>query len=104
MIRESVIENYLVSECKKLGIKIRKVQWIGRRGCPDRLLIYKGGVFVELKRPKGGELSFHQIQEQKMLVENGFKVVNICTKEEVDQFINSEVLPKCKKTKKNKKP
>ena len=89
MIRESVIENYLVKKCRELKIPIRKVAWIGRRGCPDRLILYKGGIFVELKRPKGGKLSHHQVVEHELLIRNGFKVVNACTKEEVDLLINS---------------
>lgn len=86
---ESGIEKYLVMRCKNKGIPIRKVQWIGRRGCPDRLLLYRGGIFIELKRPKGGKLSLHQLREHKLLQDTGFKVLNISTKEEVDNLIES---------------
>lgn len=57
-MRESQIEKYLVKRVKALGGEVRKVQWIGRRGAPDRLvmlpadLVWYGAtssVWVELK-------------------------------------------------------
>lgn len=38
-MRESTIERHAVRRAKALGGEIRKVQWIGRRGAPDRLLM-----------------------------------------------------------------
>lgn len=38
-MRESKIEAYLVKRVKALGGEVRKVQWIGRRGAPDRLVM-----------------------------------------------------------------
>ena len=38
-MRESVIEKYLVQRVKALGGEVRKVNWIGRRGAPDRLVM-----------------------------------------------------------------
>ncbi|MBA4315591.1 MAG: hypothetical protein C0422_09750 [Alcaligenaceae bacterium] len=38
-MRESQIEKYLVKRVKELGGEVRKVQWIGRRGAPDRLVM-----------------------------------------------------------------
>jgi hypothetical protein len=37
--RESDIEKHLVKRVKELGGEVRKVQWIGRRGAPDRLVM-----------------------------------------------------------------
>jgi hypothetical protein len=37
--RESDVEAYLVERVKALGGEIRKVQWIGRNGAPDRLVM-----------------------------------------------------------------
>lgn len=60
-MRESIIEAYLVACVKELGGETRKVQWIGRDGAPDRLVMlperfYESGpsrpafsLFVELK-------------------------------------------------------
>ena len=38
-MRESQIEKHLVKRVKELGGEVRKVQWIGRRGAPDRLVM-----------------------------------------------------------------
>lgn len=38
-MRESQIEKYLCDRVKELGGEVRKVQWIGRRGAPDRLVM-----------------------------------------------------------------
>jgi len=38
-MRESQIEKHLVAKVKALGGEVRKVQWIGRRGAPDRLVM-----------------------------------------------------------------
>lgn len=38
-LRESDIEKHLVKRVKALGGEVRKVQWIGRRGAPDRLVM-----------------------------------------------------------------
>jgi hypothetical protein len=36
---ERDIEAYLVSRVEALGGEVRKVQWVGRRGAPDRLVM-----------------------------------------------------------------
>ena len=66
-MRESQIEAHLVKRVKELGGEVRKVQWIGRRGAPDRLVMlpasWKGRrtsgfwdspttIWVELKNPE----------------------------------------------------
>lgn len=38
-MRESTIEDHLVKRVKALGGEVRKVQWVGRRGAPDRVLM-----------------------------------------------------------------
>lgn len=38
-MRESVVEAHLVKRVKALGGEVRKVQWIGRRGAPDRVVM-----------------------------------------------------------------
>jgi hypothetical protein len=39
-MRESQIEKYLVAKVKELGGEVRKVQWVGRRGAPDRVVFF----------------------------------------------------------------
>ena len=52
-MRESEIEQYLVTKVREKGGEVRKVKWIGRNGAPDRLVMLKGihnhAVWVELK-------------------------------------------------------
>lgn len=61
-MRERDIEKHLVRRVKELGGEVRKLQWIGRRGAPDRLVMLPHGrragfnasiktFFVELKAP-----------------------------------------------------
>lgn len=57
-IRERDIERYLVDRVKALGGEVRKVQWVGRGGAPDRLVMLPGfggrraqTIFVEVKNP-----------------------------------------------------
>lgn len=38
-MRESQIEAYLAKRAKELGGEVRKVEWVGRRGAPDRLVM-----------------------------------------------------------------
>lgn len=71
-MRERDIEAYLVKRVKAMGGEVRKVQWIGRRGAPDRLVMlpenWSGGrceaefIWVELKAP-GVKPEPHQMRE-----------------------------------------
>ena len=38
-MRERDIERHLVRRVKEIGGEVRKVQWVGRRGAPDRLVM-----------------------------------------------------------------
>lgn len=53
--RESDVEAYLVERVEALGGEIRKAQWSGRNGAPDRLAMLPGGrtLWFELKTPGG---------------------------------------------------
>jgi len=51
-IRETVIERYLVTQCRKNGFLCLKFTSPARGGVPDRLIISPSGTpFVELKKP-----------------------------------------------------
>jgi hypothetical protein len=73
--REKAVENELKLRVRVAGGVCEKVRALGTRGFFDRLVVLPappaGGyeimarpriLFVELKRPKGGRLSAHQIQ------------------------------------------
>lgn len=70
---------------KEIEAKLRKMveahgglclKWVcpGWTGVPDRILLLPGGhiYFVELKRPKGGQISRMQIWWQERLAKLGF--------------------------------
>jgi hypothetical protein len=67
-MRESKIEKALVRRVREARGEVRKVQWVGRRGAPDRLVMLPGRnpVLVELKAPKG-RLSKLQEREHEIL-------------------------------------
>jgi hypothetical protein len=78
-VRERDVEKHLVKKVKEAGGEIRKVQWIGRRGAPDRLVLLPGyrrlgesahrdvhvaprTLWIELKKP-GEKPEPHQSRE-----------------------------------------
>lgn len=100
-MRESTIEKYLVQRVKELGGEVRKVQWIGRRGAPDRLVMgvaccarlwpgddlsYTTHVWVELKAP-GEKPEAHQVREHERMRKMGQRVVVIDSIEGVDALL-----------------
>ena len=86
-MRERDVEMYLTDRVKAEGGEIRKVQWIGRRGAPDRRVMLPGlQCWVELKAPDG-KLEPHQVREIQRMRENGEDVRVIRTPDEVDQLI-----------------
>jgi hypothetical protein len=81
-LRERDIEAYLVKQVKATGGLVRKVQWPGRRGAPDRLVSWparlggRGPLFVELKAP-GEKLDDHQEHEHALMRAFGMSVIVI---------------------------
>jgi len=97
-MRESEIEHYLVKRVKSMGGEVRKVQWIGRRGAPDRLVMMPPGIviypgpeygytiWVELKAP-GKKPEPHQLREHKRMQAMGQRVEVIDSLEAVDKLL-----------------
>lgn len=49
--KETVLEEDICAEAEAAGWFVRKVQWTGRRGAPDRVFIRNGRVvWIEFKR------------------------------------------------------
>jgi hypothetical protein len=106
-MRESIIERHLVKRVKELGGEVRKVQWIGRRGAPDRLVMLpetcitdecEGGVYytdtfpaqtvwVELKAT-GVKPETHQLREHERMRAMGQRVVVIDSIEGVEELLS----------------
>ena len=91
-MRESQVENYLVMRIKLHDGLCRKIAYIGKRGCPDRLVGFPNGrtALVELKRPDGIARD-EQEREHRRLRAVGFTVVVLSTLAEVDDFVSEMV-------------
>lgn len=96
-MRERDIERYLVKSVEELGGECRKVQWIGRRGAPDRLVMLPLGtrvgafsscrtIWVELKAP-GKVAESHQEREHKRMARMGQVVLVIDSHDAVDALL-----------------
>lgn len=108
-MRESQIEDYLVARVKELGGEVRKVQWIGRRSAPDRLVMLPEPaigwsrfvdqqractIWVEVKNPEtiktfpADARERAQRREHERMRELGQRVVVIGTIEQVDELLS----------------
>lgn len=107
-MRESEIEKYLVKRVKELGGEVRKVQWIGRRGAPDRIVMLPWRtaspalckalgvpegtprqarcIWVELKAP-GKKPEPHQVREHDRMRAMGQSVSVVDSFERVDEVL-----------------
>lgn len=97
-MRERDIEDYLVKRVKAMGGEVRKVQWIGRVGAPDRLVmlpfnesLYSGRlkttVWVELKAP-GAKPRPSQLREHDRMRAMGQRVEVIDSLEGVEALLS----------------
>lgn len=91
-MRERDIERHLVKRVKELGGEVRKVQWIGRRGAPDRLVMLpdklgrRRGFWVELKAP--GEVpERHQEREHGRMKRMGEPVFVVDSIDQVEALL-----------------
>jgi hypothetical protein len=98
-MRERDIERELVKRVQAMGGEVRKVQWVGRRGAPDRLVMLsrhdvRSGRYssvrtfwVELKatgvKPPG-----HQLREHARMRTMGQTVVVIDSIEGVEELLS----------------
>lgn len=103
-MRESKIEAYLVARVKALGGEVRKVQFIGRRGAPDRLVMLAArtltpslecawcnpagrAIWVELKAT-GVKPEAHQLREHARMRKMGQCVVVVDSFQLVDEVLS----------------
>ena len=87
-MRESTVERYLVKCVKDAGGIAEKHTSPGRRGPPDRDVMWPNGEldWVETKAPKG-VLSGAQERDHKRRRKMGFRVYVIWTKSQVDNYV-----------------
>lgn len=88
-VLEREVEAHLVKRITALGGLCQKFIDAGRRGAPDRLVMVPGHglVFVELKRPIGGEVSTPQRIYHADLKRVGQLVFILKSVTEVDEFM-----------------
>jgi hypothetical protein len=89
-VRERDVERHLVKRVEALGGEVRKAQWIGRRGAPDRRVMLPGRLptWVELKAP--GEVAEpHQVREHNRMRRLGELVEVLDSVEAVDAWLAS---------------
>ena len=91
MVMESDIEQYLCRRAEELGCYCVKLGTVA--GIPDRLVITMDGrcIFCEIKRGDG-KLNSNQVYTQERLKKMHHKVVTLWSVNDVDEFINKEVL------------
>lgn len=102
-MKERDIERQLVARVLELGGEVRKVQWIGRRGAPDRLVMLpartlsqsidcawcnpKGvAIWVELKAP-GVKPEAYQLREHERMRAKGQRVEVVDSFEGVERVL-----------------
>jgi hypothetical protein len=90
--RESAVESYLKVKALEAGAAVRKVNWVGRRNAPDRVVMHPalGTLWVEVKNPstiKTFPANAHeraQAREHEYLRAHGQWVEVVGTKAQVD--------------------
>jgi hypothetical protein len=90
-LRESAIEAELVTRVRLAGGVAEKVTVLGARGFFDRLVVLPGGrvVFCEVKRPRGGVLSPHQILRADRYTRLGAVCCIIRNSADIDRLLSS---------------
>lgn len=89
--RERLVETYLKSSVEKIGGLTRKYVSPGHAGVPDRLVFYKGRIFLVELKAQGGILSAVQRIEIQRMAKVGIPVVIISSRVEVDKFMKDLV-------------
>lgn len=99
-ITERIVEQHLVKRVKELGGEVRKIQWVGRRGAPDRLVMLPPyfqrmfmTIWVELKNPEtirtfpANAHERQQAREHERMRRMGQRVAVIGTIEQVEELL-----------------
>ena len=84
------MQRKMIQTAREAGLLVFKIRFIGRRGCPDLLLIFPSGrvIFVEVKIP-GGRLSMAQKLMLKLLRRFGVPAYDCDNMEEFKQILET---------------
>jgi len=75
MTLEATVEDEVVAWAENNGWLVRKMQYPGRRGCPDRFFFKNGKlVLIEFKRPGRNKADPLQVREHRRFEQAGWKV------------------------------
>lgn len=85
------MERELCTRVDALGGLCVKMAAVGRRGFFDRVVILPRGRiwFVELKRPKGGRLSAHQVWYMSKFSELDAPIAVVKSSKDIDHLLGS---------------
>lgn len=86
---EKQIEAHLKKCAEAAGGEVRKVRWIGRRGAPDRIVMFPAAsAWVELKAP-GKKAMPHQVREHDRMRRVGQTVEIVDSIESAEALIDT---------------
>lgn len=90
MVLERDVERKLVQRAASMHGAAVKFIPDNRRGMPDRVVMLPGGVlvWVETKKPKGGQLSPVQVHRHKQLRDVGQRVAVCWSVQDVDRLMD----------------
>ena len=87
---EASVEDDVVAWAENRGWLVRKMQYVGRRGCPDRFFLRGGNlVIVEFKRPGRNKADPLQVREHRRYAEAGWKVHVINDRDEAKRILSA---------------
>lgn len=87
---EASVEDDVVAWAEQRGWLVRKMQYPGRRGCPDRFFFRSGNlVIVEFKRPGRNKADPLQAREHCRYAEAGWKVHVINDRDEAKRILSA---------------
>ena len=96
---EGEVQAYGAEQLKKHGCLVRKINYEGRRGCPDQLVLvpdrlryWPTTIFIEYKKAENIEPEPHQLREHERMRAVGADVRIIGSKEQIDDLIQ-ELFP-----------
>lgn len=91
--KESPVEQHFVTECERLGAKVRKVTYQGRKGAPDRWAFFpRGDLLIFEAKASGEKPEPLQLSEMKTLRAQGQYVAWGDCKYDVDMVIQDFML------------
>lgn len=91
-VNEKAVEDYLCMMVRTHGGVVRKFQYPGRRGAADRIFALPLDTILrmcELKRPKGGEHSVHQIEDADQWASVGVEILQFHTIEDIREWFEN---------------